>query len=58
MGILQEALEKKKHQELLRREHRQKQDFLYIKDIFLDAFNLPTLDETKPIIEQLTNIVE
>ena len=24
----------------------------------MDAFSLPTLDETKPIIEQLTNIVE
>lgn len=29
-----------------------------IKEIFLDAFSLPTPDETKPIIKQLTNIVE
>ena len=29
-----------------------------IKDIFLDAFNLQTLDETKPIMEQLSDIVE
>ena len=58
MGILQEALEKKKHQELLKREHRKKQAFLDIKDIFLDAFSLPTLDEIKLVIEQLTNIVE
>ena len=58
MSILQEALARKKHQELLRREHRQKQALIEIKDIFLDVFSLPTLDETKPIIEQLTNIVE
>ena len=31
---------------------------LDIKDIFLDAFMLPTLDETKPLIEQLIDIVE
>lgn len=58
MGILQQALARKKHHELLRREHRKKQTFLDIKDIFLDAFNLPTPDETKPLIEQLKNIVE
>ena len=58
MGILQEALARKKHQELLRREHRQKQAFIEIKKNFLDAFSLPTPDATKPIIEQLTNIVE
>ena len=29
-----------------------------IKEFFLDAFSLPTLDETNPIIEKLTNIVE
>ena len=29
-----------------------------IKEIFLDAFSLPTLDETKKLIEQLNNIVE
>ena len=51
MGILQEALARKKHQELLRREHRQKKAFLDIKDIFLDAFSIPTPDETNPIIE-------
>lgn len=58
MGILQEALVRKKHQEMLKREHMQKQALQDIKDIFLDAFSLPTLDETKPLIEQLTNIVE
>lgn len=50
MGILQEALARKKHQELLRREHRHKKTLMDIKYIFLDAFNMPTLDETKPLI--------
>ena len=58
MSILQDALAKKKNQELLRREHRQKQDLLDIKEIFLDAFSLPTSEETKLIIEWLTNLVE
>lgn len=48
MGILQEALSKKKNQELLRREHRQRQDLIDIKDIFLDAFSLSALEEKKP----------
>ena len=29
-----------------------------IKEIFIDAFSLPTLEATKPIIEKLTNLVE
>ena len=58
IGILQQALEKKKHQEMLRREHRQKQALQDIKDIFLDAFSLPTPEETKPLLEQLLDIVE
>ena len=58
ISILQQALEKKKHQEILKREHRQKQDLQDIKDIFLDSFNLPTLEETKPLIEKLIDIVE
>ena len=43
---------------MLRWEHRQKQTLQDIKDIFLDAFNLLTPKETKPLIEQLKNIVE
>ena len=58
IGILQQALEKKKHQEMLRREHKQKKALQDIKEIFLDAFNLPTPEETKTLIEQLTDIVE
>ena len=56
--ILQKALEKKKHQAMLRREYRQKQALQDIKDIFLDAFSLPTPEETKPLLEQLSDIVE
>ena len=58
IGILQQALERKKHQEMLRRDHRQKKVLKYIKDIFLDAFSLPTPEETKSLIEQLKDILE
>ena len=58
MGRLQEALAKKKNQELLRREHRQKKSLIDIKEIFLDAFSLSNPNEIKPIIKKLTNIVE
>lgn len=51
MGIIQETLARKKHQELIKREYRQKQALIDIKDIFLDAFSLLTLDETKPLIK-------
>ena len=43
---------------MLRREHRQKQALLDIKDIFLDVFSLPNPKGTKPLIEQLIDIVE
>ena len=55
---MQEALERKKKQEILRNEYRQKQALVEIKDIFFDAFSLPVPDETKPIMEQLSNIVD
>ena len=58
LGIFEQALEKKKLQEMLRREHRQKQALQDIKDIFLDAFSLPPLEEAKPLLKQLTYIVE
>lgn len=57
ISILQQALEKK-HQEIIRREHRQKQALQDIKDIFLDEYSLPPLEETKPLLEQLSDIVE
>ena len=55
---VQEALEKKKKQEVLRNEYKQRQALVEIKEIFLDAFSLQTPDETKPIMEQLAHIVE
>ena len=58
IGILQQALEKKKHQEMLRKEYRKKQALQEIKDIFLDAFIFPTPKETKPLLEQLSKNVE
>ena len=58
IGIMQEALEKKKKQEILRKEYTQRQSLQDIKDIFSDAFSLPTPNETKPIIEKLSEIAE
>ena len=43
---------------MIRREYRQKKALQDIKDIFLDAFSLPTPNETKPLMEQLIDIVE
>ena len=48
---VQEALEKKKKQEIIRNEYKQRKALIEIKDIFLDAFSLQVPDETKPIME-------
>ena len=53
IGILQQALEKKNHQEVLRNKFRQKKALQDIKEIFLDAFNLTTPEEKKPLLEKL-----
>ena len=58
IGIMQEALEKKKQQEILRKEYKQRQALQEIKGIFLDSFGLQTPDESKPILEQLSEIVK
>ena len=58
IGIMQEALEKKKQHKIVRKEYKQRQELQDIKDIFLDAFSLQTLDESKPKLEQLSEIVE
>ena len=55
---MKEALEKKKKQEILRNEYRKRQELIEIKDIFLDAFSLQVPNETKPIMEKLSNIVD
>ena len=58
INIMQEALERKKKQEIPRNEYKKKQGLHEIKDIFLDAFSLQTPDESKPILEQLSEIVD
>jgi hypothetical protein len=58
INIMQAILEKKKKQELLRKEYKQKNALQDIKAIFLDAFHLPPPDESQGIMEQLSNIVE
>src|SRR5271155_2009099 len=45
-------------QEILRNGYKKKKALVEIKEIFLDAFSLQTPDENKPILEQLTEIVE
>lgn len=57
ISVLQEAPARKKHQELLRREHKQRKVLHDIKEIFLNAFILLTPNEEKSIIEKLVNIV-
>ena len=58
INLMQEALERKKKKEILKNEYKQKQALHEIKDIFLDAFSLQTPNETKPIMEQLSDIVD
>lgn len=55
---VQEALEKKKKQEILINDYKQRQSLIEIKDIFLDAFSLQVPDEIEPIMEQLSSIVD
>ena len=49
---------KKKKQEDLRRENKQKQVLRDAKHIFVDAFDIQNYEEGAPIINQLVNIVE
>ena len=58
LNKLQVAIERRRHQEILRKEHRQKNTLQNIKDIFLDAFFVTTLDESKDMIDQLSDIVD
>ena len=47
INMMQATLEKKKQQEILRKEYKQRHALQDIKDIFLDAFTLPPPDESK-----------
>ena len=58
LNKLQAAIDRKRQQEILRREHRQKHALQNFKDIFLDAFSVDTIDESKDIIDQLSDIVD
>lgn len=55
---IQGALDRRKRQEVLRREYKYRQALNEIKDIFMDAFSLQSPDETRPIVEQLSDIVD
>ena len=55
---VQEELEKKKKQEVLRNEYKKRQALVEIKEIFIDAFSLHIPNESKPIMEQLAHIVD
>ena len=57
MNEIQSALDRRR-QESLRKEYKYRQAMNEIKDIFMDAFNLEPLDTTRPIILQLSDIVD
>ena len=42
----------------MRKDYKYKQAMNEIKDIFMDAFSLQPLDTSRPILEQLSNIVD
>ena len=55
--MLQATLERKKQQEILRKEYKKRHALQDIKEIFLDAFTQPPPDESKDIMEKLSDIV-
>ena len=57
MNEIQSALEKRR-QEALRKDYKYKQNMNDIKDIFMDAFNLQPPDVNRPILEQLSDLVD
>lgn len=56
--LLQEFLTKKKRQEEIRREHKQKQVLNDVNHTFVDAFVIHNFEEGAPIINQIVNIVD
>ena len=58
MNEIQSALDRRRRQKALRKEYKYRQATNEIKDIFMDAFSLQPLDETRPIIEKLLDIVD
>ena len=55
---MQDALNRRRRQEILKKEYEHKQALHEIKDIFMDAFILQSPNESKPIMEQLLDIVD
>ena len=49
---------RKKRQEQLKKEHKQRQLIYNIKGIFLNAFTIDDITRDKPIIEKLVHIVD
>ena len=58
MNEIQSALDKRTRQETIRKEYKHKQVMNEIKDIFMDAFNLQPPYSSRPILEQLSSIVD
>ena len=56
--LLQEFLAKRKREEEIRRENKQKQVLHDVKHIFVDAFEISNFDEGAPIIKKPVNIVD
>ena len=52
------ALDRRRRQEVLRKEYKYRQALNQIKDIFMDAFILQSPDESRPIVEKLSDIVD
>ena len=55
---IQSALDQKRRQEAMRKDYKYKQAMNGIKDIFMDAFSLQPPDSSRPILEQLSDIVD
>ena len=58
MNQIQSALDRRRRQEAMRKEYKYRQAMSEIKDIFMDAFSLQNPDESMPIMEKLSNIVD
>ena len=58
MNDIQSTLDRRRRQEAMRKEYKYRKAMSEIKDIFMDAFSLQPPDGTRPIIEQLSDIVD
>ena len=55
---IQSALDRRRRQEVLRKEYKYRQALNGIKDIFMNAFILQSPDESIPIVDQLSDTVD